>query len=55
MQEEITGKSVALIIDGAKMSEQVLEKALHKFLEEMKKGKQTKIHRGKEVDAPYAE
>ena len=48
MQEEITGKSVALIIDGAKMSEQVLEKALHKFLEEMKKGKQTKIHRGKQ-------
>ena len=25
MQEEVSGKSVALIIDGAKMSEQVLE------------------------------
>ena len=48
MQEEVTGKTVALIIDGAKMSEQVLEKALHKFLEEMKKGKQPKIHRGKQ-------
>ena len=35
MQEEITGKYVALIVDGAKMSEQVLEKALKKFLEEM--------------------
>ena len=36
MQEEVTGKSVALIIDGAKMSEQVLEKALQKFLEAQK-------------------
>ena len=26
MQEEITGKAVALIVDGARMSEQVLEK-----------------------------
>ena len=26
MQEEVTGKSVALIVDGARMSEQVLEK-----------------------------
>ena len=48
MQEEITGKSVALIVDGAKMSEQVLEKALKKFLEEMQKGKQPKMHRGKQ-------
>ena len=48
MQEEVTGKSVALIVDGAKMSEQVLEKALKKFLEEMQKGKQPKMHRGKQ-------
>ena len=46
MQEEVTGKSVALIIEGAKMSEQVLEKALQKFLE-AQKNKSSKMHRGK--------
>lgn len=53
MQEEVTGKSVALIIDGAKMSEQVLEKALQKFLEAQKnkapKNKAPKMHRGKQT------
>jgi hypothetical protein len=48
MQEEVTGKSVALIIDGAKMSEQVLEKALQKFLE-AQKNKSPKIRRGKQT------
>ena len=48
MQEEVTGKSVALIIDGAKMSEQVLEKALQKFLE-AQKNKSPKMHRGKQT------
>ena len=48
MQEEVTGKSVALIIDGAKMSEQVLEKALQKFLE-AQKNKSLKMHRGKQT------
>lgn len=48
MQEEVTGKSVALIIDGAKMSEHVLEKALQKFLE-AQKNKSPKIHRGKQT------
>ena len=48
MQEEVTGKSVALIIDGAKMSEQVLEKALQKFLE-TQKNKSPKMHRGKQT------
>ncbi len=48
MQEEVTGKSVALIIDGAKMSEQVLEKALQKFLE-AQKNKPPKMHRGKQT------
>ena len=48
MQEEVTGKSVALIIDGAKMSEQVLEKALQKFLE-AQKNKAPKMHRGKQT------
>ena len=48
MQEEVTGKAVALIIDGAKMTEQVLEKALQKFLEAQKNKSQT-IHRGKQT------
>ena len=48
MQEEVTGKAVALIIDGTKMSEQVLEKALQKFLE-AQKNKSPKIHRGKQA------
>ena len=48
MQEEVTGKSVALIIDGAKMTEQVLEKALQKFLE-AQKNKSPKMHRGKQT------
>lgn len=48
MQEEVTGKAVALIIDGAKMSEQVLEKALQKFLE-AQKNKSPKMHRGKQT------
>ena len=48
MQEEVTGKSVALIIDGAKMSEQVLEKALQKFLE-AQKNRSPKMHRGKQT------
>ncbi len=48
MQEEVTGKAVALIIDGAKMSEQVLEKALQKFLE-AQKNKSLKMHRGKQT------
>ena len=47
MQEEVTGKAVALIIDGAKMSEQVFEKALKKFLESKNNG-QSKIHHGKQ-------
>ena len=49
MQEEVTGKTVALIVDGAKMSEQVFEKAVKKFLEEMQKSKQPKIYRGKQT------
>ena len=48
MQEEVAGKAVALIIDGAKMSEQVLEKALQKFLE-AQKNKSPKMHRGKQT------
>ena len=47
MQEEITGKSVALIVDGARMSEQVLEKALNAYLD-TRKNKQPKTYRGKQ-------
>lgn len=48
MQEEITDKAVALIVDGTKMSEQMLEKALQKFLE-AQKNKSPKMHRGKQT------
>lgn len=48
MQEEVTGKAVALIVDGVKMSEQVFEKALQKFLE-AQKNKSPKIHQGKQT------
>ena len=48
MREEITGKAVALIVDGTKMSEQMLEKALQKFLE-AQKNKSPKMHRGKQT------
>ena len=48
MQEEITGKAVALIVDGTKMSEQMLEKALQKFLE-AQKNKSPIMHRGKQT------
>ncbi len=47
MQEEVTGKSVALIVDGARMSEQVLAKAIYAYLDAKKK-KQPKIYRGKQ-------
>ena len=47
MQEEVTGKAVAIIIDGAKISEHTLEKALKAFLE-AQKNKGAKIHRGKQ-------
>ena len=48
MQEEVTGKSVAVIIKGAKISEKVLEKALGKLLE-AQKNKPPKVHRGKQT------
>ena len=47
MQEEVTGKAVALIVDGARMSEQVLEKALNAYLD-ARKNKQPKIYWGKQ-------
>ena len=47
MQEEVTGKAVAIIIDGAKISEQTLEKAIKAVLD-AQKNKGAKIHRGKQ-------
>lgn len=49
MQEEVTNKTVALIVDGAKLTEQTFEKAVKKFLEEVQKSKQPKIYRGKQT------
>lgn len=49
MQEEITGRTVTLIVNGSKMTEQVFEKAVKKFLEEVQKSKQPKIYRGKQT------
>ena len=46
MQEEVTGQSVALIISSAKMTEQVLEKAIRAYLD---RKKQPKIYRGKQT------
>ena len=39
MQEEVTGKTVTLIVNGAKMREQVFERAVKKFLEEIQKSR----------------
>ena len=42
MQEEVTRGAVTLIVDGAKLSEQVFEKAVKKFLEEIQKSQKPK-------------
>ena len=49
MQEEVINKTVALIVDGAKLTEQTFEKAVKKFLEGIQKSKQPKIYRGKQT------
>lgn len=46
MQEEVTGKSVALIISSAKMTEQVLDRAIRAYLD---RKKQPKIYRGRQT------
>lgn len=43
MQEEVTRGAVTLIVDGAKLSEQVFEKTVKKFLEEIQKSQKPKI------------
>ena len=51
MQEEVTRGAVTLIVDGAKLSEQVFEKAVKKFLEEIQKSQKSqkpKIYRGRQ-------
>lgn len=49
MQEEVTGKTIALIVDGAKMTEHVFEQAVKTFLHEIQKSKQPKIYRGRQT------
>ena len=49
MQEEVTQGAVTLIVNGSKMTEQVFEKAVKKFLEEIQKSKQPKIYRGRQT------
>ena len=44
MQEEVTRGAVTLIVDGAKLSEQVFEKTVKKFLEEIQKSQKPKIY-----------
>ena len=46
MQEEVSGKSVALIISSAKMTEQVLDRAIRAYLD---RKKQPKIYRGRQT------
>lgn len=52
MQDEVNSKVIALIIKGGKISAEVLEKALKKFVEEIEKAKKTasqpKTYRGKQ-------
>ena len=48
MQEEVTRGAVTLIVDGAKLSEQVFEKAVKKFLEEIQKSQKPKIYCGRQ-------
>ena len=48
MQEEVTRGAVTLIVDGAKLSEQVFEKAVKKFLKEIQKSQKPKIYRGRQ-------
>lgn len=46
MQEEVTGKSIALIISSAKMTEQILDRAIRVCLSQKK---HPKIYRGKQT------
>ena len=48
LKEEVTRGAVTLIVDGAKLSEQVFEKAVKKFLKEIQKSQEPKIYRGRQ-------
>lgn len=56
MQEEVTRGAVTLIVDGAKLSKQVFEKAVKKFLEEIQKNQKSKnarkIRKTEDVQTP---
>ena len=47
-RRKVTRGAVTLIVDGAKLSEQVFEKAVKKFLEEIQKSQKPKIYRGRQ-------
>ena len=53
MQEEVSTKIVAIAIRGGKISAEVLEKALKKFVQELEKAQKTasqpKTYRGKQT------
>lgn len=49
LQEEVTRGAVTLIVDSAKMSESVFEKAVKQFLEETQKSQRPKIYRGRQT------
>lgn len=44
MQEEVTGKTIALIVDGAKMTERVFKQVVKKFLEEIRRSRKPTIY-----------
>ena len=52
MQEEVTRGAVTLIVDGAKLTEQVFEKAVKKFLEEIPKSQKPVSKKGKQQKKP---
>lgn len=45
MQEEVTRGAVTLIVDGAKLSEQVFEKAVKKFMDKYEKAEAQNLPR----------
>ncbi len=52
MQEEITQRTVSLSVEAAKMTADLLQKAMKKVLDEMQKdvtGHKTKLHHGKQT------
>ena len=48
MQDEVNTKVIAIAIKGGKITAEVLEKALKKFVEEIEKAQKPKTYRGKQ-------